>query len=96
MANTSPCSSCKYYDPILKGTQPTPRGWCIKKSLYPAHDGRGQTIPDGAVRVPPGETLAKPHIVTGAGVVENCLTFVQLPPARTKEGLRALARGGKK
>jgi hypothetical protein len=96
MANTLPCSGCKHYDPILKGMKPTPRGWCVKKSLYPHRDTPGQVTPDGARRVGPDETLAKPYIVDAASVQTACTTYVAKPPAKTKAGLQALAKGLRK
>lgn len=92
MANTLPCSGCKHYDPILKGMKPTPRGWCVKKSLYPHRDSPGQQTPEGAQRVGPDELLAKPYIVEGKGVQKACTTYTPMPPARTKAGLQAAAR----
>lgn len=70
--NNIPCKDCKFYDAILGPAEKiTKRGWCVKKSLYPAKEGRGQNFPYGAKRVKPGE-LAKPHIVRGEVVVEEC------------------------
>lgn len=96
MANTLPCSSCKHYDPILKGVKPTPRGWCVKKSLYPARDTPGQVTPEGAQRVGPDETLAKPYIVDAKSVQAACTTHTPVLPTRTKAGLQALAKGTRK
>lgn len=96
MANTSPCSDCQFYDPILKGMQPTPRGWCVKKSLYPFRDSPGQQTPPNAKRVASMADLAKPHIVEGKKVVADCNQYAKLVARKSKAELQKLARGGKK
>jgi hypothetical protein len=69
-----PCASCVHYDPIVIGgnRKEGRHGWCAVQSVYPAAEHPGQTFPDGVRRARPGE-LAKPHIVTGAGVVPLCV-----------------------
>lgn len=68
-----PCASCTHYDPILVGgnRKEAHHGWCAVQSVYPAIEQPGQTFPDGVRRAEPGEP-AKPHIVTGTGVVKLC------------------------
>jgi hypothetical protein len=67
-----PCRTCKNYDQIsVAGKRPSAHGWCAALSLYPPEGVRGRRVPSGAARAPEGER-AKPHIVTGAGVVKSC------------------------
>lgn len=70
--NNLPCGKCLYYDPILgPGEKHIKKGWCIKKSKYPTHEGPGQVFPPSAVRVAEGQ-LAEPYIVKEKQVVEPC------------------------
>lgn len=78
MYNDKPCTSCDYFDPILKGKQSkrveTVWGWCAKKSVYPYQEGPGQKFPEGVTRLSePG--LAKPVIVKVGQVIEHCRDF---------------------
>lgn len=71
--NDKPCKDCVNYDPI-NTVKNGKRGWCAKKSVYPHKEGPGQVFPRGVARVAAGE-LAKPFIVKGAGIQENCELF---------------------
>ncbi len=79
MAN-KPCNDCQNYDVILRGKEPTRRGWCAAKSEYPAKEQKGQVFPAGVTRVNEGE-LAKPVIVVGSEVIPACALF-RAKPAR--------------
>ncbi len=91
--NTHPCSACAHYDSILRGVKPTADGWCVKRSLYPYIDSPGQRTPLGAVRVTDPAARAKPHIVQGAQVQPNCLTFTPRKSKLSKDELLARAKG---
>ena len=87
MTNTRPCAECTYYDPILRGMVPTKRGWCAKKSKYPAYDSPGQQTPKGAERVASLEEPAKPVLVKGAQVQSTCLSFRAKKQVLSKQDL---------
>lgn len=73
--NDKPCKDCAFYDEIKLGKgAKSNKGWCAKKSKYPYKEGPDQVFPAGVDRVGPGE-LAKPVIVRGAKVVDNCESF---------------------
>jgi len=70
--NNLPCGKCVNYDPILgSGEKHIKKGWCVKKSKYPAHEGPGQSFPKDAQRVEHGQ-LAEPYIVREDQVVIPC------------------------
>lgn len=70
--NELPCGKCIHYDPVLgPGEKDTKRGWCIKKSKYPAVEGPGQVFPPGVERVAIG-SLAEPYLVGKRQVVPPC------------------------
>lgn len=70
--NELPCGKCIHYDPVLgPGEKDTKRGWCVKKSKYPAVEGPGQVFPVGATRVAIG-SLAEPYLVKKDQVVPPC------------------------
>lgn len=74
--NEKPCRDCKFYDRIILGDDSTKtnQGWCAEKSVYHASEQPGQVFPPNVKRAAPGE-LAKPYIVRGMTVVNNCLDF---------------------
>jgi hypothetical protein len=75
--NEIPCGNCKNYDPILgPGYKRTARGWCTRRSKYPAKEGPGQLFPDGVERVAAG-SLAEPYIVLANMVSTTCTTAVR-------------------
>ena len=81
MENQIKCKDCVYYDCILgRRERKTKRGWCSKKSVYPAQEGPGQTFPLNVRRAATGE-LGKPVIVIGDAVEKHC------KDARLKRGL---------
>ena len=72
MPTDFPCGECMHYDPILgPGEKETKRGWCIKRSLYPAVEGPGQMFPPNVSRVTVGK-LAKPYIVKKLNTITAC------------------------
>lgn len=72
MWNTVKCGDCVHYDPVLgPGERHINKGWCIKRSLYPSHEGPGQMFPPHAKRVKVGE-LAQPFIVRKDQCVLAC------------------------
>lgn len=95
MSNTNPCGTCRHYDPILHGMKATARGWCAKKSLYPAKDSPGQVTPKGAARVDSGES-AKPYLVKRDAVESQCPHFALPKKNMTPTELAAKAFGDKK
>jgi len=97
--NTHPCNTCKYFDPILRGTNPgyraTAHGWCAKKSVYPAVDEPGTVTPPSVDRVDHKDKPASPYIVRTTGVVDNCLDYSAGTPVPTKARLLEKVRSGK-
>lgn len=91
--NTKTCGDCEHYDPILRGTRPTPRGWCAKKSVYPYMDSPGQVTPQGVQRVPNPEDPAKPVIVEQRQVKADCTLFTVRRSKMSKADLIAKALG---
>lgn len=70
--NELPCGKCLHYDPILgPGEKHIGRGWCIKRSKYPAVEGPGQVFPPNAERVEIGQ-LAEPYLVDKTQVIAPC------------------------
>lgn len=66
------CGLCQYYDPILGPNEKyLQKGWCAKRSLYPAQEGPGQIFPTGVKRVERGK-LAEPYIVKHQTLVVGC------------------------
>lgn len=78
-----PCSTCQHYDPIMRGDKEGRHGRCAAKSTYPAAEQSGQTFPPGVTREQPGD-LAKPVIVTGAGIERGCLQYRSKPISKNK------------
>jgi len=71
--NELPCGKCTHYDPILKSNEEeSKRGWCIKRSKYPAREGPGQVFPATAERLANPKALGEPFIVKKDGVIESC------------------------
>jgi hypothetical protein len=73
--NKNKCDQCEHFDPVLRGTKPTPWGWCAKRSIYPVQEGPGQVFPVGVMRAEPG-SLAEPYMVRRGQVIDNCTTFL--------------------
>jgi|MudIll2142460700_1097286.scaffolds.fasta_scaffold00022_18 hypothetical protein len=70
--NELPCGKCVNYDPILgSGEKHIKKGWCAKRSKYPAQEGPGQTFPRDVQRVTPGQ-LAEPFVVREDQIVGHC------------------------
>ena len=71
--NTLKCGLCAFYDPILaRNEKETKRGWCVKRSVYPAQPGPGQVFPPDAVRQDDPKALGEPYIVRKSEVVLTC------------------------
>lgn len=93
MANDKKCSDCDAYDPILHGMKETRSGWCVKRSLYPFQDSKGQITPAGAQRVTDPTAPAQPYIVAGAGIKQDCTLFTIKKKRPDKKDLLAAAMG---
>jgi hypothetical protein len=86
--NISNCGGCEHFDPVIRGTKPTPWGWCVKNSTYPAKEGPGQVFPPGVKRVTGAERPA-PHIVRKEQIVPNCTLYLIRTAKPTKQELMA-------
>ena len=91
MSNTKQCSECDHYDPILRGMNETSSGWCVKRSLYPHMDSKGQVTPANAERVPNPTDPAKPYIVARTQVKADCTLYAIKKKRQSKKELMALA-----
>ncbi len=95
MPNDKKCSDCDAYDPILHGMKGTKSGWCVKRSLYPYMDSAGQVTPPDAKRVENPEDPAKPYIVQGSGIKQDCNLYTIKKKKPEKKDLLAAAMGTK-
>lgn len=86
-ANKHPCSTCQYFDPVLRGTKSTKWGWCTRKSVYPLKEGPGQVFPPGVQRVENAEEPARPFLVQGQQIIIACMLYAPKKAARTKKEL---------
>lgn len=87
--NELPCGKCQHYDPVLgPGEKHIGRGWCIKKSKYPAVEGPGQVFPPNAARVAHGQ-LAEPYLVEQDQVIPPCPDAREARHDQTEEKKKA-------
>lgn len=81
--NNKPCGQCAHYDQqhiqSTKGFRREVYGFCVKLSVYPAGDAKGQiegkVVPAEAQRAERGEP-GKMKIVYPKTVVGNCIHFL--------------------
>lgn len=93
MPQDKPCGDCKHFDPILRGTKPTSRGWCALKSIYPFRDAMGQVAPAGAKRAAREDLPAVPVLVRREAPHPSCNDF---RPQGPRDAASLLAAAGKK
>jgi len=87
MDNSIRCNQCRFYDIILGSYEKaTKRGWCAKRSKYPAQEGPGQVFPPDVERVAVGQ-LAEPFVVRGGSIISACpfATPSDVDPATEKK-----------
>ena len=90
--NELTCGKCTNYDPILgPGEKHIGRGWCTKKSKYPAIEGPGQVFPPGVERVAEG-ALAEPYLVDKTQVIPPCMDAREAKHDQAEEKQKAQVR----
>ncbi len=94
--NTNPCGTCDHFDPVVRGMKETQWGWCVKRSIYPKHDSRGQVTPANAVRADSAEDLAQPHMVQKTEIRSDCVLYTIAKKKPTKADLLKAAMSPKK